>query len=129
MEKIKHLDAKGKGQVDYDYKNDILFFKIKGREYMKSIDLDDVVVDVDKEGFITAAQIFDASKLFKIDKKVLMTIRSWQFEAKAENNVISLNITFEMLRRNKVIVEKGQNLIRETTSSLGNSEVMCKVIA
>ena len=32
----------GKGEVDYDYKHDILFFKVKSREYAKSIELLDL---------------------------------------------------------------------------------------
>jgi len=29
--KTKHLDGKGKGEMDYDYSNDILLLKIKDR--------------------------------------------------------------------------------------------------
>ena len=116
-----------KGEVSYDYKNDTLFFKIKDREYAKSVDFEDLVLDVDKDGFITGIQIFDVSKLLKIDKETVRHIRNWEFHAKCENNVISLNLMFEMVKRNKVLVERGHNLIRESTSPLQNSEVSCKV--
>ncbi|MBI2652197.1 DUF2283 domain-containing protein, partial [Candidatus Woesearchaeota archaeon] len=70
----------GKGEVDYDYENDILFFKLKGRQYDKSIELlDNLVVDVDKEGFLVGIQMFDASEYLNIDKKSLLKIPNWQF--------------------------------------------------
>ena len=50
---IKHLDAKGNGEVDYDYAHDIILFKVKDREYSKSVEFEDLVLDIDKEGFIT----------------------------------------------------------------------------
>ncbi len=43
----RHLEAKGK--MDYDYANDILFFKLKDREYAFSIEFHNIVIDIDKE--------------------------------------------------------------------------------
>ncbi|MEW5896471.1 MAG: DUF2283 domain-containing protein [Nanoarchaeota archaeon] len=123
MEK-KHLDAKGKGEMDYDYANDILFFKVKGREYDHSIELEDVVLDVDKEGHITGIQIFAASKVFNIEKDALRNVRKWEFKVRTEGKIISVQLMFELLRRNQV-VERGQNLVRESSSLLVNSEVLC----
>ena len=62
----KHLDGKGKGEYSYDYKNDVMFFKIKNRDYLKSIDFDNFVADIDKEGYITGVRIFDATRIFKL---------------------------------------------------------------
>ncbi len=120
----KHLDAKGNGEMDYDYANDILFFKVKEREYDHSIELEDVVLDIDKEGYITGIQIFGASKMFNVDKDTLRNVQRWEFKVKTEGKVISIQLTFEMVRRNQ-IVERGQNLIRESSSLLTESEVMC----
>ena len=120
----KHLDAKGKGEMDYDYSNDILFFKVKEREYDRSIELEDVVLDIDKEGYITGIQIFGASKMFNVEKDTLRNVQKWEFKVKTEGKVISVQLMFEMLRRNKV-VERGQNLVREASSLLTDSEVMC----
>lgn len=125
----KHLDARGKGETDYDYKEDTLFFKIKNREYKKSLDYGNFILDIDKEGFITGMQIFDASKLFKIDKDALLKIRRWEFSTKVENKVITVQLTFEAVKRNKVVVEKGHNLERETTANLQNSETLCTITA
>lgn len=120
----RNLDAKGKGEVDYDYSNDILFFKIKEREYSRSIELEDIVLDIDKEGYITGIQIFGASKMFNVDKDTLRNVHKWEFKVRTEGKVIFVQLMFEMLRRNQ-IVERGQNLVREAPSLLTNSEVMC----
>ena len=94
----KHLNAKGNGIADYDYKNDILFFKIKDREYAKSIDFGDFILDIDNEDFITGIQIFDASKIFKIDKDALMKVRRWEFHTKVENQVVTVQLMFEAVK-------------------------------
>ncbi len=126
---MEHLDARGKGEVDYDYKEDTLFFKIKNREYKKSLDYGNFVLDIDKEGFITGIQLFDASKLFKIDKNALLKVKRWEFNTKVENKIITVQLTFETVKRNKVIIEKGHNLERETTARLQDSETMCTIQA
>ena len=43
----RHLAAEGKGEYTYDYLNDILLFKIKDRDYLKSLDFDNLIVDID----------------------------------------------------------------------------------
>lgn len=48
----KAKDLKTKGEFDYDYVHDILFFKCKDRQHERSIELDNVVIDIDEEGFI-----------------------------------------------------------------------------
>ncbi|HKZ40896.1 MAG TPA: DUF2283 domain-containing protein [Candidatus Hodarchaeales archaeon] len=127
MKPIKQLDAKGLGEFDYDYKNDTLFFKIKDREYTQSIDFDDLVVDVDKEGFITGIQLFDASLLFKLPKLDLKNINHFEFDTKIEKNIIIVNLLFRFIRRNKELVERGENIVRPLTSPLADSEVLCSV--
>ncbi len=121
----KHLDAKG--EVDYDYKEDTLFFKIQNREYVKSIDFEDMVLDVDKEGFITGIQVFDVSKLFKLSKEALRNVKYTQFNTKVEKNVITVQFMFTCVQRNKTIVERGENMIRESPSPLLEREVECIV--
>ena len=97
----KHLH--GKGEFLYDFKHDILMFKIKDREYKKSVELQNFVADIDEEGFVTGAQIFDASKVFGIDKIILKSIVSMGFKSHIENNVITITIKFTSKVRNKQI--------------------------
>jgi len=74
-----YLNAKGKGEADYDYANDILFFKIKDREYSHSIELEDIVLDIDVSGIITGIQIFAASNMFQIEKEALQNNKKFIF--------------------------------------------------
>ncbi len=120
--KTKHLDAKG--ERDYDKENDILSFKVENREYDHSIELEDMVLDVDTEGYITGIQIFGASQMFNTSKESLENIPKREFKIKTEGKIIFIQLTFGMVRKNKV-VERGQNLIRETSLLLTNSEVLC----
>ena len=120
---------KCKGKEDYDYKHDILFFKVKEREYHKSLEFEDIVLDIDKKGSITGMQIFDASKLFKMDKNSLRQVKEWELHTKVKNNVITVQLMFEVATRNKVIIERGQNLIRESASPIKDSEIVCRVEA
>ena len=125
---LKHLDAQGKGEMDYDYIHDILFFKVREREYKKSIELEDIVLDVDSEGFVTGIQIFDATKIFNLEKESLRNIKKWEFKIRTEGKVVFVQLTFDIMKRNKLI-ERGQNLVRESSSFQVNSEVLCKMEA
>ncbi len=117
---------KGKGEVDYDYKYDILFFKTAEREYVKSIEVNNIVLDVDKEGFIVGIQILEASKFLCIDKKMLLKIPDWIFEAKVDHGKIEVRLLFKMMVRNKII-EKNPIIVQETSEPLPNSELVCRV--
>ena len=118
----------GKGEVDYDYENDILFFKLKGRKYEKSIELlDNLVVDVDKEGFLVGIQMFDASEYLNIDKKSLLKIPNWQFTINKHENIIDIRLVFQVKVRNKII-EKNPIISQAITQKLPNSELVCEAV-
>ena len=118
----------GKGEVDYDYKHDILFFKVKNREYIKSIELlDNLVIDVDKEGFLTGVQIFDAAEYLNIDKKSLLNIPNWQFNISVHENIIEIRLVFQIKVRNK-IVEKNPIISQQINQKLPNSELVCEAV-
>jgi uncharacterized protein YuzE len=88
---LKHLNAKSNGERDYDYANDILFFKVKGKEDDRSIELEDVVLDIDTEGYITGIQILGASKMFNVEKDMLQNVQKWEFKVRTEGKMISIN--------------------------------------
>ena len=123
-----HKKLEGKGEVDYDYEHDILFFKLKGREYAKSIELlDNIVVDVDKEGFLVGIQMFDASEYLNIDKKSLLKIPNWQFTISVHENIIEIRLVFQVKIRNK-IVEKNPIIAQQVNQKLPNSEMTCEAV-
>ena len=128
-EKIIRKSIQGKGEVDYDYKHDILFFKTKDRQYSKSIELlDNIVIDVDKSGFLVGIQIFDASEFLNLDKKELLSIPKWVFNANVyDGNKIDIRLTFQIKVRNKII-EKNPIIAQQINQKLPNSEMICEAV-
>jgi len=126
--KERHLNAKGKGEFAYDYKNDILFFKIKDRDYLKSIDFDNLIVDIDTKNFITGLRIIDASKVFKMSKVALSKIKGFEFNARIEDKVVAIQLRFTSVLRNKPTIQQGQDFIREALhTNVPDSRVFCTV--
>ncbi|MBI2043693.1 DUF2283 domain-containing protein [Candidatus Pacearchaeota archaeon] len=111
--KPRHLEAEG--EMDYDYVNDILFFKIKNREYGFSIEFQNMVIDIDEEKFIVGIQIFDASKFLRMSKVNLREIPRWRFNAKLEANTIEIRLDYQIKLRNKIL-EKNPIIIQENKS-------------
>ena len=128
-EKIIKKSIQGKGEVDYDFKHDILFFKTKDRKYSKSIELlDNIVIDVDKEGFLVGIQIFDASEFLNLDKKEILSIPKWVFNANVyDGNKIDIRLVFQIKVRNK-IVEKNPIIAQQINKKLPNSEMICEAV-
>ncbi|MEW5955949.1 MAG: DUF2283 domain-containing protein [Candidatus Micrarchaeota archaeon] len=120
--KSRHLDKEG--EWDYDYLNDVLFFKVKDREYARSIELDNVVVDIDEENFVVGAQIFSPSELFDLPKEALRNIRKWRFQASVDQNRLELRIVFQTLYHNKII-EPRPIIIEPLKQPLPNSKIVC----
>ena len=114
---------KVKGEMDYDYLNDILFFKVKNREYNSSLEFQNMVIDIDKQKFIVGIQIFDASKFLEIPKVYLRPIPKWQFEARLKQGIIEVRLFYQVCIRNKII-EKNPIIIQENKSNLPSPQVV-----
>lgn len=99
----RHLDGIGKGEALYDYKYDIFTFRIKDRNYKKSVEFQNFVADIDDENFITGIRIFDASKVFNVKKILLKSIYHVDFKARLENNAVMITIKFVIMLRNRII--------------------------
>lgn len=119
--KLKNLEAEG--EMDYDYANDILFFKVKDREYSFSVEFQNMVIDIDEEKFVVGIQIFEASKFLGMSKINLREIPKWQFKAKIENNVIELRLNYQLQIRNKIF-EKNPIIIQENKSELPSPQMV-----
>lgn len=115
-----------KGEVDYDYLEDILFFKVKDREYSRSVEMGSLVVDIDEEDFITGIQIFDASQFFGLSKEQLRGVRKWQFKASIEGNRLEIRLVFQVIFRNKII-EPRPIIVEKLDETMPDSKVVCEV--
>ena len=121
------------GEVDYDYKNDILFFKTKNREYLKSIEMDNIILDIDTKGLIVGIQMFEASKFLRTSKSALLKMPHWEFSTKTDKikqgekelTRIEIRLAFQVKIRNQ-IVEKNPIIMPQPTSlDLPSSELFC----
>ena len=119
---------KAKGESDYDYLEDILFFKIKNREYDRSFEFDNFVIDIDKEDFVVGIQIFDASEYLRVNKTILRDIKKWKFCSLVHENKIEIRLFFEVVLRNKVI-EKEPIITRSWENrELPTSKAICVTV-
>ncbi len=116
----------GKGEMDYDYVNDILFFKVKNREYDYSLELQNMVLDVDEEEFITGIQIFNASSFLGVSKPNMRLIPKWQFQAKIDHGFIEVRLFYQISIRNKTI-EKNPIIIQKNTTELPSPQMVATV--
>ena len=111
------------GECDYDYKYDTLFFKLKDREYLRSIEMGNLVLDLDSDNFLTGVQIFEASKFLGIDKMKLREISKWDFKSSIKDNIIEIRVNFQIVTRNRII-EKNPIIIKESNQDLPDSQLV-----
>jgi len=126
-------ELREKGEFDYDYSHDILFFKVRNREYERSIELDNLVLDVDEEGFIVGLQIFDASAYFGIDRKYLRAAMTWELQVRTEKiskseSRIEVRLMFQVVVRNKIL-QPEPIITQNIRDSLPDSKVVCVPVA
>lgn len=120
---IKERTLEAEGEMDYDYINDILFFKVKNREYDFSLEFQNMVIDIDEEKFIVGIQIFDASMFLGISKINLREIPKWKFKARIDHGIIELRLFYQICVRNKMI-EKNPIIIQENKSNLPSPQLV-----
>ncbi|HLD55112.1 MAG TPA: DUF2283 domain-containing protein [Candidatus Nanoarchaeia archaeon] len=114
------------GEFDYDFKNDIFFFKVKNREYSHSIELGDLVIDFDEENFIVGLQIFNAKDFFNITKNHLKNLNGFRMNSIVKEGIIKIELTFGLLIRNKSIEYK-PIIYERIDERLPNSELSCAI--
>jgi uncharacterized protein YuzE len=114
------------GEFDYDSSNDILFFKVKERNYEKSIELGDLVIDFDDEEFVVGLQIFNASIFMGLPKKVLINLKGFHLQSQILNQILTLRLTFVTMIRNKT-TEYKPIIYQKIDDTIPNSELVCSL--
>ena len=125
----KARQLKGKGEFDYDYAHDIIFFKVRNRNYNRSIEFENLVFDVDDENFIVGLQIFEASEYFNIPKKHLRIVTKWQLMANVNQiaqtkSRIEIRLFFEIRIRNR-IVQPEPIITHDVDDKMEDSKTVC----
>jgi len=103
MNKERQLNAKNQGEFLYDYVHDILTFKIKDRDYKMSVELQNFVIDIDKENFVTGIRIFDVTKVSGLNKILFKNLVHGEFNASIKDNVITVRLNFVGKLRNRLM--------------------------
>jgi hypothetical protein len=119
MIRQKKLDATGKGEFHYDYHNDILTFKIRDRDYKTSVEMQNFVIDIDKEDFVTGVRIFDVSSVTGLKKIVFRDLVLGDFSATISDNVITARLHFVGRIRNRIlpIFSSEKNFTQQITAA------------
>jgi len=117
---MKHIN--GKGEADYDFRNDVLFFKTAERNYKTSLEIENITIDIDNGGFIVGIQIFEASKFLGISKKNLLEIARWKYQATINEGRIEISLVFSMMIRNK-LVEMRPIIMQPVPRNLPNTAI------
>ncbi|MCD4666535.1 DUF2283 domain-containing protein [archaeon] len=122
MNKIKHLNAIGKGQFVYDYKYDTLTFKIKDRDYKMSVEFQNFAIDIDTENFVTGIRIFDVSKVSGLKKIIFKNLVHGDFKASIKDNVIAVRLNFVGKMRNMIIpiFSEKQNFTQQVSAPISS---------
>lgn len=101
MERIRRLE--GRGELSYDYGYDNLFFRMKGRDYKESIEIDNMLIDIDSKNFIVGFQIFEASNVTNVSKIHLRGVKHGKFNAKlSKDGRVEVKLVFQIKVRNKI---------------------------
>lgn len=90
-------------KIDYDLENDSVFIYGSGKQYKKSIDLDDIILDMSEDDYIMAIEILDASKKFNVLKMDLLNVKSFAADIEITEDTIKINMKINIIKRNNSI--------------------------
>jgi len=89
-----------KAKIRYSFPDDILVFRPMKREYESSIQMGDIIFDLDKNRKIVGVELMGASRLFGISKSVLNNIVSGKVQLSVSENLIKIHIKLNANIRN-----------------------------
>ena len=125
-------NLEGKGILDYNFSEDILYFYIdkftskNKHNYDYSFDLDGFIIDIDNDNHVIGLELLDATKKLNVDRTVLKFIKNGRFQAKIEKNIILISFYFQSVIRNK-IQQFTLNAERLNTPKLQESDLKCEI--
>jgi hypothetical protein len=77
------------------------------------VEFENLIVDIDDEGFIVGIRVMDASSTLRMPKYALKSIRQFEFSSRFEQDAITVQLNFTAMLRNKVLINKGQDILRD----------------
>ncbi len=92
---------KEKAVVTYDSENDIIYMSAKKRKYEFSEQIEDLILDLDKNKKIIGLEILNASKIFNVEKIKLQNLQGSEWVFEADDKKLHIKINFKIILRNK----------------------------
>ncbi len=96
-----------KFEVDYDFDEDLLYLYNSGKKASGSIELGDLVIDLEKRGEVVGLEFFNASKYLsnltnkKITKSLLKKIRAPLISFTPQKGTILIKLVF-LIKEQKI---------------------------
>jgi uncharacterized protein YuzE len=90
-------------KYDYDLENDTIFFYGTNKKYKKSLNVDDIIIDISEDNYAMAIEILDASKKFNVPKSDLLNVRYFDAEIRVSEETIKVIMKLEIKKRNGLI--------------------------
>lgn len=111
-----------KGKASYDIEVDIFAAMPVKREYNSSVQVGDIIFDLDSEGKINGIEILNASRMFNTPKVFLKNIVSCRLKITAAGKTVHVEACIRSLVRNadKVTI---LNVERISPSLINSSEL------
>ncbi len=98
---MKKNSTVGRGKYSYDLESDLLIFKIEDIPYIKSLEYENLLIDLGPRGTLSGIRIFDASTIFGVLKQSLVDVKNFELTVKITADGISVIIKFSVKRYHK----------------------------
>lgn len=102
-----------KGRYRYDGEYDVLTFRLLEGRYDRSLEIGDVVLDLDRRGCVVGLRVFDASMLFGLEKEHLIEVEDFRFSCEFSDGFVSLRIRFTPISNAEPLLEQHLTIVRE----------------
>ncbi len=112
MKKIQQF-----GKMDYDEENDLLFFSLTRSEYLHSLELHDIIVDLDKENKIMGIEMFNAAKLLNVSPNSIIDTIQCMINIIVHKGKLQIHFFFKIEHHGEII-QKEQVITQVISSSI-----------
>ena len=86
---------------DYDHLFDVLYIKGKAEKIFKTVDLNDLILDIDKDGKLVAIEVLNISKLINRDRKYLSNLGLIKVEIRYHPGLLEIVMVLKRTTHNK----------------------------
>lgn len=89
-------------KYDYDFQNDSMFFYVKDKKYLSSIESYGIILDFDEDNSLIGIEILDASEKFHVSKSELRLLKNFIADIDIHKEDIKVNMKIKVPKRNQL---------------------------